>query len=302
MSEDNHQADLTCCCASCGITEIDDIELKECDGCDLVRYCSDECQENHKSEHEEACKKRAADLRDELLFKQPESSHWGDCPICCLPLSLDQQKSIMMPCCSKIFCKGCVYADSMREVQQSLVPSCPFCREPVIITDEDKDKQRMKRIEANDPIALCHEGIVQRRKGDYRKAFEYWAKAAELGDAEAHFRLSILYQGEGVEQNKGKEIHHLEEAAIAGHPKARYNLGCYEYDNGNIERAVKHWMISATHAEDRSMKPLMDLFKEGYVSKEDLTSALRAYQTAVNATKSPQREAAEVFYRENHLR
>ena len=61
-------------------------------------------------------------------------------------------------------------------------------------------------------------------------------------------------------------------------------------------------MISATHAEDRSMKPLMDLFKEGYVSKEDLTSALRAYQTAVNATKSPQREAAEVFYRENHLR
>ena len=297
MSEDNE----VLCCASCGIAEIDDIKLKDCDGCDLVKYCSDDCQEDHKSEHEEECKKRAAELRDELLFKQPESSHWGDCPICCLPLSLDQQKSIMMPCCSKIFCKGCVYAASMREAEMRLQRhSCPFCREPVHITEGDKDKQRMKRVEANDPIALCHEGIVQYKKGDYSRAFEYWSKAAELGAAEAHFRLSILYQGgQGVEQNKGKEIHHLEEAAIAGHPKARYNLGCYEYDNGNAERAVKHWMISATQAEDRSMKPLMDLFKEGYVSKDDLTSALRAYQTAVNATKSPQREVAEVFYREN---
>ena len=45
------------CCAACGIAEIDDIELKECDGCDLVRYCSDDCREDHKSEHEEDCKK-----------------------------------------------------------------------------------------------------------------------------------------------------------------------------------------------------------------------------------------------------
>ena len=38
-------------------------KLKECDDCDLVRYCSDECQKKtHKSQHEEACKKRAAEL------------------------------------------------------------------------------------------------------------------------------------------------------------------------------------------------------------------------------------------------
>ena len=61
------------CCASCGIAEIDDIKLKHCDGCDLVKYCSDACQRDQKSEHEEECKKRAAELRDELLFKQPEA-------------------------------------------------------------------------------------------------------------------------------------------------------------------------------------------------------------------------------------
>ncbi len=94
MSEDK-RADATVCCASCGIEEIDDIKLKDCDDCDLVKYCSDECQENHKSEHEDACKKRAAELRDELLFRQPESTHVGDCPICCVPLSLDRLKSTM---------------------------------------------------------------------------------------------------------------------------------------------------------------------------------------------------------------
>eukprot|EP00986_Skeletonema_menzelii_P015812 scaffold12771_cov86-Skeletonema_menzelii.AAC.1 len=63
--------DGTSCCASCGVAEVDEIKLKECNDCDLVRYCSDDCQIDHKPEHEEACKKRTAELRDELLFKQP---------------------------------------------------------------------------------------------------------------------------------------------------------------------------------------------------------------------------------------
>ncbi len=83
------EAVIKSCCACCGIAEVDDIKLTECDGCDLVKYCSDECQIEHKPQHEQTCKKRAAELRDELLFKQPESTHLGDCPICCLPLPLD---------------------------------------------------------------------------------------------------------------------------------------------------------------------------------------------------------------------
>ena len=83
------------CCASCGIAELDDIKLTECDGCDLVRYCSNECQANHRQEHEGKCNERAAELRDEMLFRQPESTHLGDCPICCLPLPIDEEKSIL---------------------------------------------------------------------------------------------------------------------------------------------------------------------------------------------------------------
>ena len=39
---------------------------------------------------------------------------------------------------------------------------------------------------------------------------------------------------------------HYEAAAIAGHEAARYNLGYMENKSGNMERAVKHWMIAAS--------------------------------------------------------
>eukprot|EP00985_Skeletonema_marinoi_P002565 scaffold1057_cov203-Skeletonema_marinoi.AAC.13 len=155
-------------------------------------------------------------------------------------------------------------------------------------------------MEANDPGAMCREGRLQYDKGDYIRAFEYFTRAAELGDVEAHYNLSVLYDvGEGVEKDEGKEIHHMEEAAIGGHPGARYNLGCHEWNNDNKERAMKHWIIAANLGEDDSIKALMHGFKKGFVSKDDLAATLRAHQAAVNATKSQQREAAEEHYR-NH--
>ena len=295
--EDEETSSWCCisCCAYCGIAAVDDIELKECDGCDLVQYCSDECQANHKSEHAEACKKRVTELRDELLFKQPESTHLGDCPICMDPLSLDPERLMMYACCSKVICKGCVSANTIREVEQSLLHSCPFCRKPIPKTEEECHRRRMKRIEANNPNAMCQEGSVQYEQGNYTCAFEYLAKAAELGNADAHCKLAGMYdKGHGVEKDEGKYIRHLEEAAIGGHPHARYNLGCKEKEDGNIERAVKHWIIAATQGDDDSIEALMIAFKEGCVEKEVLAAALRAhYQAAVEATKSPQRKDAE---------
>ena len=297
MSSDNSNAasDMTEVCASCGIADsIDDVNLKGCDGCDLVRYCGDECQELHLPQHKKECRKRAAELRDELLFKQPESSHLGDCPICCLPLSLDLQKSSMYTCCCKFVCNGCKVSDEIRVMEMKLAGSCPFCREPTRGTDKEREKRMMKRIEVNDPIALCRVGMMQYNKGDFIKAFELLNRAAELGDARAHYNLAYLYQnGKGVEKDREKEIYHREEAAICGHPEARYKLGCYENVNRNIDRAVKHWIIAATQGEDNSVTLLMEAFKCGLVEKEDLASALRAHQAAVNATKSPQREAAD---------
>ena len=129
------------CCASCGIAEVDDVKLMDCDdGCNLVKYCSDKCQENNRDRHEEECKKRKAELRDSDLFTPPDGSHLGECPICCLPLPIDVG-SVFMGCCCKMLCKGCAYTNAQREFEAGLEQRCAFCREPVPTLKEEAERQ-----------------------------------------------------------------------------------------------------------------------------------------------------------------
>jgi TPR repeat protein len=152
----------------------------------------------------------------------------------------------------------------------------------------------MKRIEKNDPEAMRQMGGKRHDQGDYKSAFEYNTKAAELGDVGAHYNLSIMYRlGQGVEKDEKKEVYHLEVAAIGGYVQARHNLGCHEVDNGRMERAVKHFTIAANMGDKESMKLLWKYHARGMVKKEQLTATLRAHQAAVDATKSAQREEAE---------
>eukprot|EP00984_Skeletonema_dohrnii_P002531 scaffold876_cov92-Skeletonema_dohrnii-CCMP3373.AAC.6 len=210
-------------------------------------------------------------------------------------MPLDLSKSIVAVCCSKSICRGCDIANhKLQDKDEMPSNSCAFCREPVPSTKEEYDRNTTIRIEVNDPVALGQWGYMRYSEGDYKRAFGYYVKAAELGEVDAHFRLSLMYYyGHGVEKDKGKEVPHMEEAAIGGHPSARYNLGCHEWNNGNTERAVKHCIIAASQGHDLSIEALMDAHRRGFVSKDDLVAALRAHQAAVDATKSPQREAAE---------
>eukprot|EP00984_Skeletonema_dohrnii_P003601 scaffold1220_cov104-Skeletonema_dohrnii-CCMP3373.AAC.6 len=293
----NLESDTMMLCAACGTAQVDDIKLKKCNGCYLVKYCSVKCQKEHRSQHKRACKKRAAELRDEILFKQPERTHLGDCPICCLPLPIEPRKALMMACCSKIICDGCNVSNLIREREGCLGMKCPFCRHPTPDTEEEADEETLKRVEAKDPVATRVMGHIRHVEGDYASAFEYLSKAARLGDVQAHYYLSALYEkGKGVDKDEKKEIHHLEQAAIGGQPNARYNLGYVEWNNGGRhERAIQHFIIAANMGHDDSLEMVKEGFKCGFVSKEDFAAALRGHQAAVDATKSPQREKAEVL-------
>eukprot|EP00985_Skeletonema_marinoi_P001746 scaffold698_cov195-Skeletonema_marinoi.AAC.2 len=107
-------------------------------------------------------------------------------------------------------------------------------------------------------------------EGDYGTAFEYLTKAAELDNAEAHYQLGCH----------------------GGHAKARFQLACYEWINGRFDREVKHLIIAARLGCDYSIENLRTSYVDGLVSKEEFATALRAHQAAVDATKSPLREAA----------
>ncbi len=299
MSTDSEADEV---CASCGKAEVDDITLKICTACKLVKYCSVDCQKNHRSQHKKACKKRAAEIRDDNLFKQPEESHLGECPICCLPLSLDETKLSINSCCCKYICRGCVYAHQKRETELGLENKCPFCRELMADNQEEGIHNYMERAKANDPLALFRMGVECDREENYEGAFQYYKKAAELGSVEAHYNLSISYgEGKGVEKDIKKKIYHLEEAAIGGNPNARYNLANHEGRNGREDRAYRHLIIAANLGCDNALDKVKEGFVHGLVSKEDYEAALRGHQTAVDATKSQQREEAGKAIRDGRL-
>ncbi len=288
-------AEADICCANCGAAEIDDIKLEECDGCDLVKYCSDKCREEHQERHREECKIRVKELHDRKLLDQSDETHLGECPLCFLPLPIDPRKHVFMSCCSETVCMGCVGAHcKANKYDRVKAGKCPFCREPGASGDKQARKRLMKRVKANDPAALRHLGLELFNEGDYDSAFEYCKKAAELGDFTADYRLgNMYYEGEGVEKDEEKAVYHWEKAAIGGHPQARYNLACYEGGNGNIEKAAKHYVIAANLGHEQSMKALWWHYSDGSITKEDLDATLRSHQAAIKSMKSEQREAAE---------
>ncbi len=244
-------------------------------------------------EHGEECNERADELHDRKLFTHPDGSHLGECPLCFLPLPIDRDKYVFWPCCSEIICHGCLYAHCMSNLNDhAKARRCPFCREEA--DDDSFDKRMMKRIKANDLVALIEMGTKRIAEGDYVTAFEYLTRAAELEGMDAHYHLGYMYAlGYGVEKDDGNAVYHWEKAAIGGHPMARHRLACADERNGNQERAVKHFIIAANLGDEDSMKELWKHYSAGNITKEDLDATLRTHQAAINAMKSAQRDAAE---------
>jgi len=314
MSADEDQQSDHVSCSSCSISEDDDTHFnpESCDNCDLVQCCgSDDCEKEHMPAHDESCQKRAAaaskgfrsirysevEAHDKILFQQPESTHLGDCPICLVPLPDDVSACVMESCCSVFVCIGCSHANRQRELEGDLEQRCPFCRVTPPATNEEGEARKMKRVEANDPVALCEVGKKHYHDGDFSAAFEYWTRAVEgegPGAVDAHDNLAILYKKGlgGVEKDEQKELYHLKMAAIAGHPSARYNLANYEGRHGRNDIAVKHLVIAVKQGSSEAIQTLKKMYGQGMINKEGFAACLRAYQKAVEATKSPQRELA----------
>ena len=235
--------DVLLSCANCGKGEEDSNKLKKCSACLSVKYCSAACQKAHRPQHKKACKKKAAELYDEKLFKEIEPE---ECPICLLPL--DTEYVTFKSCCGKIICCGCSY--SMMVIEGKNI--CAFCRMLPPNSDEERVNRVNKLIDKGNAEAfnMLAGDYAEGRYGipqDLQKANECYLKAGELGCAGAYYNLGNSYLvGRGVEIDRKKAIHYYELAAMIGHIKARHNLGCLE--GGNEQRAN---MLAGDYAEGR---------------------------------------------------
>ena len=82
---------------------------------------------------------------------------------------------------------------------------------------------------------------------------------------------------------------------MMGNETARCNLGNKEGKAGNIDRALKHFMIAVRSGYANSLNMIKRLYSSGHATKEDYSKALQSYQTYLNEIKSKQRDKAAAY-------
>ena len=303
-------------CAACGKGGDN---LKACTACKSVTYCNAKCRNAHRPKHKKECKKLAAErklqdtiwnmnkmeISDEMLFAEPPPKE--DCPICMQPIpyaiGLCGVYTMYMACCGKRLCQGCVKAAEEEVKKGNMKDCCAFCRQ-ASSPDSEKRLERVHiRMKLNDGGAFAWLGSVmsggtQGLLQDKNKAIKLWNKAADLGSVKAHNSLAWAYEnGEGVEKDVNKAIHHYKAAAMGGHEYARYALGTAEEANGNMNKAMKHYMIAARSGYDKALEEVGKGYKHGLVTKDEYASTLRVYQDSAEEMKSEQRSTAHAYRR-----
>ena len=252
-------------------------------------------------------------ISDKVLFQEPPPKE--DCLICMLPMPYTigaygcGTNKMYMSCCGKTICHGCIMATAAEVKKGNIKKWCPFCRIPIAPTDKEALDRIEKRVKFHPDDADAYfalgghyvrkNGWEQKRPSsllapqDLKKVIEAWQKAARLGSVCGHYNLGTEYhKGVGVEQDIGKAIHHWELAAIGGHEQARSNLGALEYNNGNVNRAMKHYMIAARCGIHRCLKYVGEGYKAGHVTKDEYEQTIRAYQSTHDEMNSKQRTKA----------
>ena len=237
-------------------------------------------------------------ISDDELFKQPPLKE--ECPICLLRLPSLGSGSTYYECCGKMICNGCDCAPVYDNLGKVIIEKkCPYCRTPAPTSIEEYNRRLQKRVVLGDAHAIYTLGNYYRRGDedgfpqDYDKAFELFVRAGELGCTDAYCSVGYAYEiGRGVEIDEKKAKHYFKLAAIWGNVYARYNLGNNEQRAGNMNRALKHYMIAAEGGEPDSLKQIQELYTNGHASKDDYAKALRAYQAYLVEIKSTQRDAA----------
>ena len=288
-------------CANCGKGEEGAIDLKFCTACKMVKYCNRDCQIAHRPQHKKACKKQAAELHDEQLFKEPQPP--DECPICCLPLPINLKELSFKTCCGNVICNGCTNAmideavrRGKKNVEEAII--CAFCRTPVETSDEEAIRRMNNLIGSSNGDAINAFGgryaygthDVQQ---DITKANELYLRAGELGCAQGYNNLAQSYgNGRGVNIDKKKGKYYFELAAMNGDVDARVRLFGIEGKAGNRDRAMKHILMAARAGDNEALEKVKEGFMRGIFSKEEYGISLRAYHKRTEEAKSVEREKA----------
>ncbi|MCL2797659.1 MAG: sel1 repeat family protein [Firmicutes bacterium] len=142
--------------------------------------------------------------------------------------------------------------------------------------------------------ALYELGEEHYDKKNYSKAVEFFAKAANLGDADAQYSLGFCYyHGEGVEEDEEEAFKWFLNSAKQNHASSQYYVGeCYLHGWGIIEdevEAVEWFKKSAMQGDEEAQYFLGFCYETGKGITKDHIKAIEWYTKATNNENAKKR-------------
>ena len=137
---------------------------------------------------------------------------------------------------------------------------------------------------------------------DYKEAFSWFNKAAELYDPEGLLYVGVFYdRGMGVKKNPKKAAEYYRQAAHKGDRIACHNIAiCYSEGSGVEKSEVKafEWMLkSAEKGFVNAQKCVGDYYYEGFgVEKSDAEAFEWMLKAAENGSVDAQRKIGDYFW------
>lgn len=97
-------------------------------------------------------------------------------------------------------------------------------------------------------------------KQNPQKGMKYLNDLAKKGLPEAYIVLGNIYcKGEGVEKNVDKGVAYYEKAAAAGSAQGFYNLGVYNENSGNKDKAIEFYKKASELGFEQADEVLLEL-------------------------------------------
>lgn len=252
-----------------------------------------------------------------------------ECPLCMFVLPPITKMSKYMPCCGQVICRACYVRNNPMiggqmeglldgSMYENCVPGrfeemctkmeCAFCRSkdtfPMYDLAVVKQRERLEtRASKGESRALVELGTIhlngeqetinpdKKRERNVPKALECFKEAASLNNCDAYYELAMLHK---LKYEPANYLACLEKAAELGSMKAHVALADIAAQMGEMKVSMAHHTILAAvgYSKD-SIDQLTSGYRDGHITKDELSTSLRAYQSARKEYTSDERARLE---------
>ena len=154
-----------------------------------------------------------------------------------------------------------------------------------LAVDINKSKEDLIVKAKEDSNSIYIKGKKYEEVDDFENAAKCYRQAAELGHADAQYRLGCCYYGgEGVKEDLYEAFKWRKLAALQGHADAQYDVGWgYYYGEGvekDYEESIKWTKLAATQNHIQALIDLGYIYYYGEGVTQDYQEAVKWYKLA----------------------